>query len=132
MMSDSEYWQCPKCTGILEKGFQGAAAVIGTATCSHCGAQYSQMEVYDGKWDVEVLDFTPPGRIKKIGYGFQGLERQDRSLDISSIREEFDRQNRMSPASSFGDNEPLWKILSTFFAGFGGLAFLIWLFFFAD
>ena len=71
-VNNSKYWQCPKCTGVLEKGFHGAAIVIGAATCSYCGAQYSQGEVYDGKWDVEILD----GGIKHIGYGFEELDKK--------------------------------------------------------
>ncbi|MBU0469673.1 MAG: hypothetical protein KKF78_01555 [Candidatus Omnitrophica bacterium] len=83
-MSNSKYWQCQKCTGILEKGLGGAAAVIGTATCSYCGAQYSQTEIYGGKWDVEVLDFTPPGRIRCIGYGFNEPDSLDKLQRIVS------------------------------------------------
>jgi hypothetical protein len=54
----SEYWKCPNCKGILKKGLVGVfgtgTPIVGTATCSNCGAIFSQQEVYNGKYDVDI------------------------------------------------------------------------------
>jgi len=54
----SDTWKCPKCGAILRKGgssllSKSAGMIIGTATCSNCGAQFTQNDVYHGKYDVE-------------------------------------------------------------------------------
>jgi len=55
----SETWKCPKCGEILIKGMRGgglfsSGTIIGTATCSNCGAQFQQSDVYGGKYDVSL------------------------------------------------------------------------------
>ena len=55
----SVVWKCPKCGAILRKGspymekvIKSGGKVTGTATCANCGAQYSQHDVYSGRYDV--------------------------------------------------------------------------------
>jgi len=66
--SKSNYWKCPKCGGILQKG-AGAmfAETIGVATCGGCGAKFSQSDVYGGKYDVEEKTVDPKFRFRIIG-----------------------------------------------------------------
>jgi len=52
--SKSVYWKCPKCGGMLRKGpWAMLGNVVGVATCSNCGANLDQSDVYAGKYDVE-------------------------------------------------------------------------------
>jgi hypothetical protein len=66
--SKSEYWKCPRCGGILQKG-AGAmfAQVIGTATCAGCGTKFSQSDIYGGKYDVEERLVEPVFKFRIIG-----------------------------------------------------------------
>jgi hypothetical protein len=53
----SEYWKCPKCGGILKKGFGNlpvGVKIVGTAKCGGCGAELNQADVYAGKFDVQL------------------------------------------------------------------------------
>ncbi len=57
-MTEGKFWKCPQCGAILRKTIAGpfapGARIIGTATCNKCGTQFSQQDVYDGKYDVAV------------------------------------------------------------------------------
>lgn len=52
-------WKCPRCEAILEKKGLGtvimagetASKIVGTATCSGCGATFSQTDIYAGVYD---------------------------------------------------------------------------------
>ena len=58
--SKSDYWNCPKCGGLLQKGVGAMfAETIGVATCGGCGAKFSQSDVYGGKYDVEERTVLP-------------------------------------------------------------------------
>jgi len=54
----SEYWRCPQCGSVLQKGSKlfalAGATVVGTATCGVCRAKFAQSDVYAGKYDVEA------------------------------------------------------------------------------
>jgi hypothetical protein len=66
--SKSDYWKCPKCGGVLQKG-AGAmfAQTIGVATCGGCGATFSQSDVYGGKYDVEERTVDSVSKFRIIG-----------------------------------------------------------------
>lgn len=58
-MSSSPYWQCRRCKAILVKGIPPEVAgmfagMVGVGTCTNCGAQYSQQEIYSGAFDVDT------------------------------------------------------------------------------
>ena len=59
-----EYWKCPQCGSVLEKGRMdlalAGATIVGTATCGVCGAKFPQSEVYAGKYDIESPGKTDP------------------------------------------------------------------------
>jgi transcription elongation factor Elf1 len=62
----SNYWRCPNCGSLLEKGVGTMFdQVIGMASCSGCGSEFRQSEVYDGKFDVSErnIDTTKKFRI---------------------------------------------------------------------
>ncbi len=64
-MSTSPHWQCTRCRAILVKGIPPEVAgmfkgMIGTGTCTNCGAQYSQQEIYSGALDVNVANAGHP------------------------------------------------------------------------
>lgn len=89
----TDYWQCPKCGGVLEKGFGSLfKKVIGTATCGGCGTQFAQNEIYSGKYDVEVVDSTPPGKIIRVGWGFhtQKLTKEQKK----ALKKQYKEQQR--------------------------------------
>ncbi|MGQ9731387.1 MAG: hypothetical protein ACUVX8_08940 [Candidatus Zipacnadales bacterium] len=54
-------WKCPNCGELLEKTGLGTlwmpsdplSKVAGTATCGRCGSEFSQSEVYGGRFDVQ-------------------------------------------------------------------------------
>ncbi len=62
----SDLWKCPKCAAVPRKGSANlfrenlarGAIFSGTATCGGCGAQFSQSDVYGGKYDVATS--VPP------------------------------------------------------------------------
>lgn len=57
--TDCKYWKCPSCGEVLEKGGLGmfmfpgddTDKILGTSTCSKCGAGFSQSDVYGGAYD---------------------------------------------------------------------------------
>lgn len=61
-VSDCRLWKCPKCGELLEKGglgsiwmpFDPIAKVAGTGTCSKCGTEFSQSDIYSGRFDVKT------------------------------------------------------------------------------
>lgn len=67
-VTDSRLWKCPECGELLEKGGLGTifmpsdpiTKVAGTATCSKCGAQFLQSDIYGGRFDVK----TPVSSLK--------------------------------------------------------------------
>jgi ankyrin repeat protein len=64
----SDYWKCPKCGGILQKGVgRMFAETIGIATCGGCGAKFNQSDVYGGKYDVEERTAEPVYKFRIIG-----------------------------------------------------------------
>ena len=66
--SKSDYWNCPKCGGLLQKGVGAMfAETIGVATCGGCGAKFSQSDVYGGKYDVEERTVDPAYKFRIIG-----------------------------------------------------------------
>jgi len=54
----SPLWKCPRCQAILIKGspelasLLGPEKIVGTATCTSCGATFPQSMVYSGIYDV--------------------------------------------------------------------------------
>lgn len=67
--SQSVYWRCPHCRGILKKGGldimedlrrAGGQFMGGTATCTGCQGTVSQKDVYDGKYDVPTYQIFCP------------------------------------------------------------------------
>ncbi len=61
--SKSDYWKCPRCGVLLRKGFGAllaGAEVRGLATCGRCGAEFSQSDVYAGKYDVQERAVDDP------------------------------------------------------------------------
>jgi len=62
VVTDCRLWKCPKCSELLEKGALGTVwmpgepitKVAGTGTCSKCGSEYQQADIYGGRFDVEA------------------------------------------------------------------------------
>lgn len=68
-------WKCPQCGAILQKGnplvedmIKRGVLVGGTATCANCNAQFSQRDVYSGKYDV----YSGKYGINKLGIPSEG------------------------------------------------------------
>jgi hypothetical protein len=81
-VTDCRLWKCPKCGELLEKGalgtvwmpFESIAKVAGTGTCSKCGTEFSQSDIYGGRFDVKTSISSPKS------------EEQPRSLSIVVFR----------------------------------------------
>ncbi|WP_196219677.1 tetratricopeptide repeat protein [Microcystis aeruginosa] len=63
--STSQLWMCPKCGSTLKKGADvdvmnllDPSKLVGIATCSSCGATFSQKDVYSGKYDPQETETT--------------------------------------------------------------------------
>ena len=61
----SRTWRCPQCGHLLTKGLSAAEAsrfdtIVGTATCDYCHAEFSQSDVYAGRYDVPQIKVTCP------------------------------------------------------------------------
>jgi len=55
----SKYWKCPRCETLLKKGLgMLSKRVVGVGTCSNCGAQFPQSEIYGGSYDI-FLELVP-------------------------------------------------------------------------
>lgn len=74
-MSNSEYWQCPRCASLLKKGgclpgMELCSTVISfrSGNCPNCGAEFPPKDIYEGLYDVEVISFEPCV-IRQIGRG---------------------------------------------------------------
>lgn len=60
-VSDCRLWKCPKCSELLEKSalgtiwipFEPITKVAGIGTCSKCGAELPQSDIYGGLFDVK-------------------------------------------------------------------------------
>lgn len=84
-MSYSEYWQCPKCRSLLKKGgnlpgmeLLRTAVIFRSGNCPNCGAEFPPEDIYEGRYDVEVISFEPCV-IRQIG---PGLKRNNLDLII--------------------------------------------------
>ena len=59
VVTDCRLWKCPNCGVLLERAGLGTvwqagdplARVAGTSTCTKCGAEFPQADVYGGRYD---------------------------------------------------------------------------------
>ena len=78
-VSESRIWKCPHCGELLRKGALGSVwqpgqpidNVAGTGTCSKCGAEFRQADIYGGRYDpkdtaVSEGDVKMPRRVSVV------------------------------------------------------------------
>jgi ankyrin repeat protein len=66
IVSTSRLWKCPKCGELLEKKNLGIvwmpgdalSRVAGTGTCSRCGSNFPQSDIYGGRFDASAPNIT--------------------------------------------------------------------------
>ena len=69
-MSDRTHYACPKCQSIYQKNqnlMMGKVVSFESGNCEVCGYSLSIQDIYDGAYDVEVVNFNPPTCIP-LGY----------------------------------------------------------------
>jgi hypothetical protein len=59
----SNFWRCPDCRAILQKGAQlgsSGATTLGTVSCGNCGHVHPHSDIYGGKYDLPEVELNCP------------------------------------------------------------------------
>ena len=73
---ESEFYECLSCGAIYKKNpaCDNNSFNLEKGNCENCGAEIDLKDIYNGAFDVEVIDWGPPTRVKPLGYKIKNLD----------------------------------------------------------